>query len=60
MPDNNKIMTSALKCPVHFLEEKRSELCKQYYLRVSQAKNALGAKNGLQSWALPALEGRGA
>ncbi len=54
------ITAYALECPVYFLSEKRSELYKRYYWGVSQLKNALGAKNDLQSWALPGLERRGA
>lgn len=49
-------MTFALERPAHFLNEKRIELYEQYCSRVSQLKNALGAKNTLQSWTLFNLE----
>ncbi|HSX27214.1 MAG TPA: hypothetical protein VLG25_00345 [Patescibacteria group bacterium] len=53
-------MTFALVHSVHFLSEERTELYKEYCEGVPRLKNVLGAKNVLQSWALPSLERRDA
>ena len=45
---------------MHFLSEKRSELYEQYYSRVSQLKNVLGAKNAFPEQIYFGLERRGA
>ncbi len=47
--------TFALECPVHFLNEQRTELCKRHCSGVAQVKNVLGAKKSLQSRALLGL-----
>jgi len=64
MTKNTKILkiflTYALECPGHFLVEQRTELCKWHCSGVAQAKNVLGAKNGLQGQIHFGLESRDA
>lgn len=54
------IRTFALECQIHFHAEYRTELYEQYCSGGTEAKNVYGAKNDLQSWALPNLERHGA
>ena len=52
--------TFALECSAHFLAENRSKLYIWYYLRGSQAKNVLSAKNAFPEQIYFGLERRGA
>jgi len=52
--------TSAFECPVHFLSEQRTELCKRHCSGVAELKNVLGAKNAFQEQIYFGLERRGA
>ena len=55
-----KNITFAIEYPVHFIVENRSQTYNLYAWRGSEAKNRLGAKNGLAKRALPDMERRGA
>jgi len=46
----------SLECPVHFLNEQRTEAYKWYVLGVAQLKNVLGAKGFTQDQTCFGLE----